>query len=206
MSLKENLDVFQSNINHKELGTACNLGFSKVDSNSPDKDKCIEIIKSSFIKDSPNMYLKNIKGEECSWTPLMMCVYTEFYDGVVFLLEIGADPNMVGKDGKSPLYLAALKNKASIVKILLKAKAEINYADLQGKTALMNACECGIFENVKTLLENKADIKIKNKNNQTCIDVGIEKKNYDIIRYLEHFYFDSKLKPKSTLDKAKTKI
>jgi ankyrin repeat protein len=206
MSLKENLDVFQGKINHDEISIACNLGFAKVGSNAPDTEKCIDIIRKNFASNNPNIYLKNKKGEDSAWTPLMMCVFKEYYDGVDFLLEIGADPNMVGKDGKSALSIAAIKNKPSIIKRLLKAKAEINYSDLNGRTALMNACECGSFDNVKTLLENKADIKIKNKKNQTCIDVGIEKKEYDIIKYLEHFYFDSVLKPKNTPEKAKTKI
>lgn len=206
MSLKENLEVSQAPVNHEEVSAACTLGIFKAKTQIRDTQKCIEILQKNFQNVNPNIYLKNKNGEETSWTPLMMCVFTEFFDGVDFLLEQGADPNMVGKDGKSPLSIAAIKNKPSIIKKLLKANAEINYKDVQGRTALMNACESGIFDNVKTLLENKADIKIKNIKNKTCIDIGIEKEQYDIIKYVEHFYFDSVLKPKSTPDKAKTKI
>lgn len=196
--------VIKQNVEMVELTKACSLGYTKPD-RLPDNKKCLEILKKYFTSDSPNIHLVDIKGKS-TWTPLMLCCYFEFLDGVNFLLENGASPNFVGTDGKSPLSILAIKNKTSLIHKLIKKGASVDYKDKQGKTALMEACEKGNFDNVKAFLENKANIKIKNIKNKTCLDIALEAGQYNIVKYTEHFYFDSTLTKKESPENKKTKI
>lgn len=201
MSLKENIKISPSVINHEEVSLACIRYYVK--NGAMDKEKCLKILEDAFENNSPNIYLKDKKGIENSWTPLMMCCFSEFYEGVKYLLSKGANPNMPGKDGKTCLSICSIKDKVTITQLLYKKGAEINMKDKQGKTALMNACEKGNFDQVQFLLANKADIKIKNNENKDSIDIGREYKRYNIVSYLEHFYLNLTLDKKENSGKVR---
>lgn len=196
--------VIKQNVEMVELTKACSLGYLNADG-LPDNKKCLEILKNCFASNSPNIHLIDVKGKQ-TWTPLMLCCYFEFLDGINFLLENGANPNLVGIDGKAPLSILAIKNKTSLIHKLIKKGAVVDYTDKQGKTALMEACEKGNFDNVKAFLENKANIKIKNSKDKTCLDIALEAGQYNIVKYTEHFYFDSTLTKKDNIEVKKTKI
>lgn len=196
--------VITQNLDMVKVNQACSLGY-KNQSGLPDNKKCLEVLKSCFSENSPDFHLMNNKGKP-TWTPLMVCCYYEFLDGVSFLLENGADPNLVGIDGKSALSILAIKNKTSLIHKLIKKGAKVDYTDLQGKTALMEACEKGNLDNVKAFLEHKANIKIKNTKQKTCLDIALEAGQYNIVKYTEHFYFDSTLTKKDSTETKKTKI
>lgn len=199
MSLRENNKICNFEINHEEISQACIRIYKK--DGIVDTSRCLKILEDNFTNLSPNIYLKERNGED-SWTPLMYCCWFEFYEGVKLLLSKGADPNMEGKDGKTCLSISSIKNKVNISQLLIKKGALVDKQDKQGKTALMNACEQGNIEQIKLLVENKANIKEKNHNNQDCIQIVMEKKKYNIVKFLEHFYLNSTLNVK---DKAKLK-
>lgn len=198
-------------INYDEVLKACSLQLKTVKNpNIADNEKCLEILKKYFIQTNPllniNESLKDLQNKDTGWTPLLCCCYMEFTEGVYFLLDQGANPNIVSKDGKSPLSISSIKNKISIVNKLIKKGAKVNYIDFQGKTALMEACEKGNPDTVKLLLESDADVKIKSKNNKSCIDFAMEAGNYNIVKHVEHHYFDSILDKKDSQERQKTKI
>lgn len=204
-------NVKSKKINYDEILKACSLQIKTMKNpNIADNEKCLDILKKYFIATNPlvdiNQSLKDFKNKDTGWTPLLCCCFMEFTDGVCFLLDQGANPNIVGKDGKSPLAISSIKNKISIVNRLIKKGAKINYIDFQGKTALMEACEKGNPDTVKLLLESHADIKIKSKANKSCIDFAMEAGNYNIVKHVEHHYFDSILDKKDSQERQKTKI
>jgi len=48
---------------------------------------------------------------------------------IPLLLQNGANPNFTGMDGKTPLFIACARDKASIISILLEAQADPGVLD-----------------------------------------------------------------------------
>jgi ankyrin repeat protein len=78
-------------------------------------------------------------------TPLCDAVsdsHPESYPEVVqFLLEHGADPNVLQNDGRTPLRIASKSGQSEIVRLLLEHGADVNLANDSGRTALQLALE-----------------------------------------------------------------
>ncbi len=74
------------------------------------------------------------------WTPLIIACFRNNYDLVKTLLEFGADPNITGIKGTTPIMYAKtyLMNSSSqnysILNLLLSNGADINRTDCYGKT------------------------------------------------------------------------
>jgi hypothetical protein len=90
-----------------------------------------------------------------SLTPLCDAVspsHTESYPEVVqYLLERGADPNVLQTDGWNPLRIASKSGQSEIVRLLLDHGADVDSADDSGRTALQLALENGHHEVVELL-------------------------------------------------------
>ncbi len=68
------------------------------------------------------------------------------------ILEAKTDPNVAGKDGKTPLYWASFNGNIEVVKLLIDANADPNIADNDGNTPLHLASYYGRTDVVKLLL------------------------------------------------------
>ena len=76
------------------------------------------------------------------------------------LLQHGADPNLAGDDGNSPLIAAAMASGDAgrgVAALLLDAEAEIDHQSEEGATALMMACNNSNVEVARLLLERGAN-------------------------------------------------
>ena len=74
-----------------------------------------------------------------------------YSDIVKLLLENGADPNIIGNDGRTSLIFASKFGCTDVVKMLLKNGADPNIIDNRGKTAYDFALDTGNIEIVKLL-------------------------------------------------------
>lgn len=73
------------------------------------------------------------------------------------LLHHGADVNVTGEKGKTPLILAVEKKHLGLVQMLLEQKhIEINDTDREGKTALLYAVELNLTEMAELLCDQGA--------------------------------------------------
>ena len=77
----------------------------------------------------------NIVSPDRGYSALMECTMDRQTDSVRLLLEAGADPDIVGKDGQSALILAVCNNDSDITSILLKYNANPDIPDKMGMTA-----------------------------------------------------------------------
>jgi len=71
---------------------------------------------------------------------------------VTLLVDNGANPNLVDKDGMSPLLIAAFEGKHQVCEILLENNSDMDHADKEGKTALFAAACMGHLEILNLLM------------------------------------------------------
>ena len=80
------------------------------------------------------------------------------WDLLRFLIARGADVNIVGEEGVTPLMTAVMRNDVKSVNFLLKAGADVNKADFYSDTALMWAARTGHIKCLEILIESGADV------------------------------------------------
>src|SRR3990167_303307 len=88
---------------------------------------------------------------------------------IAALLAAGADANLAGKGGKTPLYLASGNGHTEVVRLLLDAGADLNLAGNNGRTPLYLASENGHAKVVQILLDAGADANLANHFGQTAL-------------------------------------
>jgi hypothetical protein len=92
--------------------------------------------------------------DDYGWTPLLSASGGHhFKDGSVLrlLLEHGADINVQGPIGQTPLYWASYNGVLEVVRLLLGHGADVGAKDIFGQTALQYAADKGHDEIVKLL-------------------------------------------------------
>jgi len=152
---------------------------------------------------SDNRDLANYQDPEFGTTLLMRAISTENYKAVEFLLQNGANPNIVAKIGTTALFRAVSHSWKDVtantdprfVKIMLEYGADpnINYCSpkIEGQTdpiecgtsPLMHATQRG-FEKVKLLAETGAEIDYKNELGKTAAIKALLNEKADVAHYL----------------------
>ena len=97
----------------------------------------------------------NITDSKGTYPLMLACSYKDNDEMIELLLSKGADPNIYGPNGETPLGLAA-KYSLPAVQMLVAKGADVNAKHGEGFTALRWAQEMGQGEVVKFLKENGA--------------------------------------------------
>ena len=94
--------------------------------------------------------------------------------------------NIVDSNGRSPLHIAVLGRKGSIIpEMLLSCGADVNAIDFNGNTPLhWAASNPDGFYFAKFLVKNKALLDIGNKDGNLPIHTAIYSGNYKFVQYL----------------------
>jgi len=123
-----------------------------------------------------------------SVTALMFACLNGKFGCAQFLLEYGADVNVVSKvDGKTSLIRASAKGDLNCVNLLLTCNALVNAQDRFGNSALMLASLSGHIACVKRLLENNPDVNLQNQWNGTALSYALKNGHIEIaILLLKH--------------------
>ncbi|NWH87099.1 ANRA2 protein, partial [Aegithalos caudatus] len=119
-----------------------------------------------------NKNLINHKDEE-GFTPLMWAAAHGQIAVVEFLLQNGADPQILGKGRESALSLACSKGYTDIVKMLLDCGVDVNEYDWNGGTPLLYAVHGNHVKCVKILLESGADPTIETDAGYNSMDLAV---------------------------------
>ncbi len=88
------------------------------------------------------------------------------------LLASGADVNIRGEYGKTPLHFAARSDLTEVAKILLSNGADVNAADKKGATPLHETARLGRTETAEALLKAGADVEAENNYGRTPLYVA----------------------------------
>jgi hypothetical protein len=152
---------------------------------------------------SDNGDLVNYQDPEFGTTLLMRAISTENYQTVEFLLQNGANPNIVAEIGTTALFCAVSHSWKDVtantdprfVKIMLEYGADPNISycspKIEGQTdpiecgtsPLMHATQRG-FEKVKLLVEAGAEINYKTELGKTAAIKALLNEKVDVAHYL----------------------
>jgi ankyrin repeat protein len=125
-------------------------------------------------------------------TPLSWASRFGYLDSVRFLLEKGADVDIVSVHNKTPLMEAAEKGHYDVAVLLVRKGATVNMQTKKGWSALMWAAEKGYDEIVSLLIGSGADLFAKNNKGERALVIA-RKNNHpetaEIIEKAEFHYW-----------------
>ncbi|CAE7273019.1 CPSF3, partial [Symbiodinium sp. CCMP2592] len=100
------------------------------------------------------------------------------------ILQLPTIPDVVDRDGRSPLMASATRNNIDVVRLLLEANANTETRDPDGCTALFAACQNGHVEVAQVLLEGGADKNSRSFDGFTCLMMASQGGHVEIARLL----------------------
>jgi ankyrin repeat protein len=124
------------------------------------------MISFGFGGSATKLYInqKNKLGE----TALFLAAQGQFRPIVEFLLSRSASPDIVTKDGWSPLHAAVNLGDLDITSLLVDSKAALNTKTKDGKTPLHFAVDKDNVKIAKLLITKGASINIADKDDVRC--------------------------------------
>jgi ankyrin repeat protein len=156
---------------------------------------------NNSIKDliSKGIDLNETTTDQDRYSAVHFAAWDNKSDILEYLIKSGADPNMIGKDGLSPLYLACVNGNYQSVKCLVDNGAEINhlyngigieglsdYFSEEGGTVLRGALINIELEIAQYLINGGADVmELKNPCKGVVIGKDFLPTNdfFELIRY-----------------------
>jgi len=102
-----------------------------------------------------------------------------------YLKSLELEPNVVTKDGYTPLHRLAYGNKdAAIFGFFLKYGADVNQKDTDGNTPFLNAASRNNLEMVQLLSKNVKDYNLANNKGQTPIMLATGFNSPEVVQFL----------------------
>jgi len=123
--------------------------------------------------------------------PLVAALAGEHFQTADLLRQTGADLNVRGHNGSSPLHSAAYFGNFEVVRILIECDpADIDARDEDGSTPLLLASEGHHFKDgsaLRLLLEHGADVNVRDENGWTPLHGASFRGALEVVRLLlEH--------------------
>ena len=139
----------------------------------------------ALIQNSPDLINAGSAGPDHNWTPLYQAAVSGWLNVAAYLLDHGADVNLVSQfPGDTPLFAAAHIGNRAMVELLLSHGADVN-GKSHGRTPLHIAAEKGFLAVTETLLDHKADVNASaDYSEQTPLHLAAERDHTEIIKLL----------------------
>lgn len=132
---------------------------------------------------------------EEGYTPLQLAAMVGNEKIVQMLLENGANPNQVTRDGsmETPLHLAWRFPK--IIQALVNAGADLESKDEEGSTVLHRASSNGSLETVQFLiLEKKMDPNVPNDSDHSPLYEAVVNNRVEVVKFLLRYGVETEVK------------
>lgn len=118
-------------------------------------------------------------------TALHWAVLRDQQQAVAALLDAGADPVALNRNGISPLFLAVQNGSKAIVSLLLEAGADPNTLSESGETILMTAAHTGNPEVVSLLLASGSLVDARDPDfQQTALMIAVREGHANVVGLL----------------------
>jgi ankyrin repeat protein len=106
-------------------------------------------------------------------------------EGIVrFLIERGADMNILSRCNNTALHLAAQANNVGIITLLLDKGVSVNIRKKDGQTPLHQAALCGNVRGTEVLVRRGADLEGRDRKGRTPLMSAAFGGKLEIVRYL----------------------
>ena len=111
---------------------------------------------------------------------------------VQILLQEGLDVNEIDRNNRTPLHYAVYQNmntdddvndRQKCIEHLVYNDADIDPCDIRQETPLHYASKYWSSELTKSLLDCNADLLITNRDGLNCLELAIEEKNEEVVKY-----------------------
>jgi ankyrin repeat protein len=119
------------------------------------------------------------------YTALHWASMRAHWDVVKYLIERGADLNVVGGDGGTPINWAVHHDNVEIIKLMVDRGAELNIRNKWGMTELHTAIWRGNIHVVEYLLERGSDPNIKTNEGWTAMHYAYRSGHDNVIEMLK---------------------
>jgi ankyrin repeat protein len=152
-----------SRLNYAKEYTPLQWACKKLKTATPQSNERLKVLIAAYIRKGAHIhdsYGKAVQNVSTSDIFLTFCADGEKPADVKFLLDQGANPNMINtRDGMkmTALHLASLTGKAETVGVLLEGGAVIDAKDAEGKRAIHLAVKGANLETLSLLLDRGAD-------------------------------------------------
>jgi len=121
------------------------------------------------------------------YTPLALAEFAADHNKMIqLLIAHGADVNLRGVTGTTPLFWAVMRGQKDDVKYLLDHGADPNLTNAFGDTPLICAVQLAYLSLVPPLVEKGADVNVRNQSTMTALGYAMSNQNDDsIVEYLK---------------------
>lgn len=117
-------------------------------------------------------------------TPLLAGLDAKQEEAALYLLERGADPEAVDKNGESALIWAAFNGCGRVVQRLLAAGVPVDFQAHDGNAALGDAARRGHLDIVRSLLAAGAQVNLRDQAGRTPLTQALEAGHDEIAELL----------------------
>ncbi len=111
--------------------------------------------------------------------------YENKFEVYEYLKSIGLNPNVVTKDGYTPLHrLAYANSNKAIFEFFITAGADVNQKDADENTPFLNASSRNTLEIVQLLSTKVKDYNTANKKGQTALLLAVGSNSAEVVEFL----------------------
>ena len=120
-----------------------------------------------------------------NFTPLYWALKKGSKEGFKMLLENGANPNLLWKDGGSVIHYSAAMDDLDFLSLCLRYNGDAELSDgVEGKTPIFYAVEEKRVKNIELLLARGANINALDSSQSTPLVFAAMLNQYDMVHYL----------------------
>lgn len=131
-------------------------------------------------------------GPNCLNLPqkLLTSAYAGDKEFVDFCLKAGIPPNIQNETGQTPIILATITKKLSVVKFLIAMRADLGIQDMNGATCVHYAVHCDSVHALEAMLstDDREVAFLKDIQGRTVFDYAYRSESQDCLKFLR-FHF-----------------